>query len=63
VCAVSFKRSFATRRGEETPVIDNNQVCKEEKEMSFKSVLRLVKLLPISVSLLVCLDYSYFMHI
>lgn len=47
VCAVSFKGSFAARRGEDTSVIGNNQVCKEEKETSFKSVLRLVKLLPI----------------
>lgn len=30
VCALSFKGSFATRRGEDTSVIDNDQVCKEE---------------------------------
>ena len=35
VCAVSFKGSFATRRGEDTSVIDNNQVCKEERETCF----------------------------
>lgn len=59
VCAVSFKRSFATTRSEDTSVIDNNQVCKEEKkETSFKSMLRLVHLLPISVSLLACFDNS-----
>lgn len=32
VCAVSFRGSFAPRRGEDTSVIDNKQVCKEEKK-------------------------------
>lgn len=31
-CAVSFKGGFATRSGEDTSVIDNNQVCKGEKK-------------------------------
>lgn len=34
VCCKIFKGSFATRRGEDTSVIDNNQVCKEEKKRS-----------------------------
>lgn len=50
VCS-EFLRKFCNKKGEDTSVIDNNQVRKGGKKKSLKSVMSIVKLMPILVSL------------